>query len=251
MRRAFGATAVGLVLAPFLLGLVAAAGAPQMVPTAREKVSAIDYLLQAAALANLLGAGFQTPPSVHFVVGDAITFKATVTESKGTPKGTVSFSAPGAYSGACQSVRVIHQAASCDLQYMRPGSFAVNVRYSGSDKSHAFSSERITVSPEGGNITAQLESTVVGNPVTLGTDAYFSTKVSETSILDPGGTVEISSDGESCTASVLANPAAPAGADCQINYADPGLFGANYNVTATLHAANGVTATTSFPVFIQ
>ena len=249
MRRVLVATSVGLLVAIFPLRLPAALATSRPVPKASEYVSAIDHTLQAVESVNAVN-GFLTPSTVHYVVGDAITF--IVSEASGhVPKGTVSFSVPGSYGGACQSVRVVALAARCQIRYMNAGPFTVTARYLGSDTSHAVSSKSITVSRETGFITAQLNSTVVGNPATLGTDAYFSAKVSETSILDPGGSVEFSSQSLHCTASVAASPGAPAQADCQIDYPDPGQFGANHKVSATLRAGNGVTATTSFPIFVQ
>ncbi|MGD0284807.1 MAG: Ig-like domain repeat protein [Acidimicrobiales bacterium] len=251
MRRAFAATAGGLAVALTLAGLLPAgtvAAAPRTVPTAFEKLSAVDFQLQAVdAVADV----YRIPktPGVNYVVGDAITFTATVTESQGrAPRGTVSFSAPGATRSACQKVAVFRNANSwiawCHITYAQTGTFTVSAQYVGADKSHRLASERITVSPEYGNIRG-----AVVTPWTQATDVYFSAYVDESSILDPGGTVEFSSDGLACSANVVDNTPnqIPGYADCNVFYSRAGT----YQVTATLHAANGLTAATSFTVDVS
>jgi hypothetical protein len=251
MRRAFVATAVGLALALFLVGLFSATmaeAAPRTVPTASEKVSAVDFQLQGVdAVADV----YHIPkaPGVNYVVGDAITFTATVTESNGhVPRGVVTFFAPGATKRACQKVVVFRNGTAwiawCHITYALAGSFTVSAQYVGADKSHKLSSENVTVSAEHANIRG----TVV-TAWTQATDVYFSAYVDESSILDPGGTVEFSSDGLACNANVVDNTPnqIPGYADCNVFYSR----GGTYPVTATLHAANGLTATSLYQVVVS
>jgi hypothetical protein len=251
MKRTLGVAAVGLLTALSLLGISpasSAAAAPRTVPKASEKVTAVDFQLQAV---NAVSDAYHIPttPGVHYILGDAITFTSTVTESNGhVPRGVVTFSAPGATKRACQKVAVFRSGAAwiawCHMTYAQAGSYTVSAQYVGADKSHKLSSENVAVSAEHANIRG----TVV-TALTQATNVYFSAYVDESSILDPGGTVDFSSDGLACSAGVVDNTPnqVPGYADCSIAYTRAGT----YSVSATLHAANGLTATSAYQVVVS
>jgi lysyl endopeptidase len=154
-------------------------------------------ILTLAASTTLVGATF-LPKSVAItalapsldpsLVGQAVTFAASVSGAAGTPTGTVAFLVDGAPVAGCTAVALASGAASCPVSGLAVGTHSVVASYSGDGQYNAGTSTPLaqTVSPAG---TVQVS--VAPRSVDFGGQSMATTSPARTVVVTNSGAATV------------------------------------------------------------
>ena len=176
------------------------------------------------------------------MIGNAVTFTASISGSSGIPTGTATFLADGTAISGCAAVALAGGSASCTTSGLGAGSHAIIAQYSGDATYRQAESSTLAQSVQSGpTATATVSLASSSNPSTVGNAVTFSASISGSSGT-PTGTTTFLADGTAisgCAAMALASGSAT----CTTSSLAAGSHAiiARYSGDATYRAADSST----------